>query len=79
MVQSFSKPGDRILDPFSGVGTIPLSHALVEGEGYGLDINPIAYHVSLAKIQTPKKEDVLSYLQKLEKYLEKNQPDHTTS
>ena len=77
LVQSFSKPGDRILDPFSGVGTIPFESCLSGRRGYGVDINPIAYHVSLAKIQTPKKEDVLSYLQKLEKYLEKNQPDHT--
>lgn len=77
LVQSFSKPGDKILDPFSGVGTIPFESCLNGRRGYGVDINPVAYHTSLSKIQVPKKEDILYYLKKLEKFLEKNKPDHT--
>ena len=77
LIQSFSKPGDKILDPFSGVGTIPFEACLNGRQGFGVDINPVAYHVSLAKIQIPKKEDVLSYLKKLERHLEKNKPDYT--
>lgn len=77
LVQSFSKPGDKILDPFSGVGTIPFEACLNGRSGYGVDINPVAYHTSLAKIQVPKKKNVLTYLEKLEKYLKRNQPDYT--
>ena len=77
LVQSFSKPGDKVLDPFSGVGTIPFEACLNGRHGYGVDINPVAYHTSLAKIQVPKKEDVLMYLEKLGKYLEKNEPNYT--
>ena len=59
LVKCFSKPGDRILDPFSGVGTIPFEACLNGRKGFGLDINPVAYITTLAKVQIPKKEDVI--------------------
>ena len=77
LVQSFSKPSDKILDPFSGVGTIPFEACLNGRYGYGVDINPVAYHTTLAKIQIPNKDDVLSYLDKLKKYLENNEPNYS--
>ena len=72
LVKCFSKSGDNILDPFSGVGTIPFEACLNGRKGYGLDINPVAYNTTLAKVQIPKKEDVIKNIKKLEKYLDKN-------
>ena len=72
LVKCFSKPGDRILDPFSGVGTIPFEACLNGRRGYGVDINPVAYNTTLAKVQIPKKENVIKNIKKLEKYLDKN-------
>ena len=65
LVQCFSQPGDKILDPFSGVGTIPFEACLNGRKGFGLDINPVAYHTTFSKIQFPKKEDVMKYLDKM--------------
>lgn len=71
LVHTFSKPKEKILDPFSGVGTIPFEACLNGRFGYGVDINPVAYNTTLAKVQVPKKEAVLQVLEKLEKFLSK--------
>src|SRR5438270_8270525 len=52
-IQSYSKPGDLVLDPFSGRGTVPLQ-ARVEGRRViGNDLNPLAYVLSRAKAAPP--------------------------
>ena len=72
LVQCFSRPGDKILDPFSGVGTIPFEACLNGRQGFGLDINPVAYHTALSKVQFPKKEDVMKYLNEMNLYVKCN-------
>src|SRR6185312_969087 len=47
LVLTFTSPNQTILDPFSGVGTIPLEACLNGRIGTGLDINPVAYHTTL--------------------------------
>ena len=52
-IQKFTKRGDVVLDPFSGRGTTPLQ-ACVEGRiGIGIDANPAAYALTLAKVSPP--------------------------
>ena len=65
-IQRFTRPGDRVLDPFSGRGTTP-TQACVEGRvGIASDLNPLAYCLSRAKLDPPAKRTVLARLRKLE-------------
>lgn len=49
-IREYSRPGDRVLDPFSGSGTT-LVEALAEGRnGIGVDLDPLACLISEAKV-----------------------------
>ena len=50
LVRTFTSPGDRILDPFAGVGTIPFEAALHGVTAWGFDISPPAVHIAAGKI-----------------------------
>jgi hypothetical protein len=50
-IARYSRPGDVVLDPFSGRGTAPLQ-ALAEGRiGVGNDLNPLAQVLTAAKVE----------------------------
>src|SRR5512143_792286 len=50
-VARYSRPGDVVLDPFSGRGTTPLE-ACVDGRiGVGNDLNPFAHLLTAAKVE----------------------------
>src|SRR5438094_4817620 len=49
LVALFTVEGDKVLDPFSGVGTIPFEACSQGRIGIGTDLLPIAYHATLAK------------------------------
>src|SRR6185503_19441340 len=52
-IARYSRPGDVVLDPFSGRGTAPLQ-AVAEGRiGVGNDLNPFAHLLTAAKLQPP--------------------------
>jgi len=52
-IARYSRPGDVVLDPFSGRGTTPLQ-ACAEGRvGVGNDLNPMAHLLTAAKIEPP--------------------------
>ena len=65
-IQKFSKPGDLVLDPFSGKGTTPLQACLRERCGVGVDIAPEAYVLTAAKTITVDHAKAVEYLQKIE-------------
>jgi site-specific DNA-methyltransferase (adenine-specific) len=49
-IARYSRPGDVVLDPFSGRGTVPLQ-AVAEGRiGVGNDLNPFAHLLTAAKV-----------------------------
>jgi len=51
-VARYSRPGDVVLDPFSGRGTTPLQ-ACAEGRiGVGNDLNPFAYLLTASKVDS---------------------------
>jgi hypothetical protein len=57
-IARYTRPGDVVLDPFSGRGTTPLQ-ACAEGRiGVGNDLNPFAYILTAAKVDPPTKADV---------------------
>src|SRR3954452_22369165 len=52
-IQRYSRPGDLVVDPFSGRGTVPLQ-ARVEGRRtIANDLSPLAYILSSAKARPP--------------------------
>jgi site-specific DNA-methyltransferase (adenine-specific) len=52
-IARYSRPGDVVLDPFSGRGTTPLQ-ACAEGRiGVGNDLNPMAHLLTAAKVDPP--------------------------
>ena len=49
-IARYSRPGDVVLDPFSGRGTTPLQ-ACAEGRiGVGNDLNPFAHLLTASKV-----------------------------
>jgi site-specific DNA-methyltransferase (adenine-specific) len=74
-IQRYSRPGDLVIDPFSGRGTVPLQ-ARVEGRRtVSNDLNPVAYVLSRAKASPPRWASVNATLNDLEKrYVPSAQP-----
>lgn len=65
-ILEYSKPGDVILDPFSGRGTTLLEALLNGRTAVAGDINPVAYCISAAKASQPSLALVLDELERLE-------------
>jgi hypothetical protein len=64
-IARYTRPGDVVLDPFSGRGTTPLQ-ACAEGRiGAGNDLNPFAHILTAAKVDPPTKADVKTRLASL--------------
>ena len=64
-IARYSRPGDVVLDPFSGRGTTPLQ-ACAEGRlGVGVDLNPMAALLTAAKVDAPTQADVSARLGQL--------------
>ena len=53
LVATYSKPGDLIVDPFSGSGTIPLEALLLKRRALAADISPYATILCRAKLKAP--------------------------
>jgi methylase of polypeptide subunit release factors len=53
LVISHTQPGDTVLDPFCGSGTVPLECALANRRVFAADVNPYAYVLTRAKLQPP--------------------------
>ncbi len=53
LVRDFTSPGDIVLDPLCGVGTIPFEACLQGRKGIGNDLSKLAYIVSSAKMNYP--------------------------
>ena len=65
LISLYSTPKDVILDPFCGIGTIPLEANLLGRKSIGIDLNPYAYYISLAKMDRRPLVEYLGYLNNL--------------
>ena len=64
-IARYSRPGDVVLDPFSGRGTTPLQ-ACAEGRiGVGNDLNPFAHLLTASKIEPATRPAAVSRLTQL--------------
>jgi len=71
LVKLFSKPGDIILDPFSGSGTIPFEACCQGRTGIGSDINPLAYYSTKAKVSAITLKKIEQQIEELSDYITK--------
>jgi DNA modification methylase len=74
LVNTFTEPGQTILDPFSGAGTIPFEAALNGRFAFALDISQLSYAISKAKISSPRLEGVKLRIEKLGRWLKSHPP-----
>ena len=72
LVKAFTTPGNRMLDPFCGVGTIPFEAGLNGVASWGLDISPPAVHVTSGKLGRREAKECERTIQRLEDYLNNN-------
>ena len=62
LIARYTRPGDVVLDPFSGRGTTPLQ-ACAEGRiGVGNDLNPFAHILTAAKVDPPTRAEAKTRL-----------------
>jgi DNA modification methylase len=65
LVKIFSQKEDVVLDPFCGVGTIPLEADLLGRSSIGIDLNSYAALISKAKIDRTDAVEHVSYLKSI--------------
>jgi DNA methylase len=65
LVRCFSNPGDVVVDPFSGAGTIPFEACRMGRRGFGIDISRLGYVLTLAKVESAAPERTESLLGEL--------------
>jgi hypothetical protein len=68
LIQEYTKPGDVVLDPFAGAGTIPLEAAMRGRSVCASDVNPYAMLLTRAKLFPPS--DLTEALAAAGKYLQ---------
>jgi len=78
LVETFSSKGDKVLDPFSGSGTIPYEACLMGREGYGLEISLLGTAVSNAKLMRADPKKVAQILDNLADWISTNNPTKET-
>ena len=66
-IERFMRPGDRVLDPFSGRGTTAVEAAAQGRYGIGNDLNPLAVALTRGKLSNPPLNAVLARLDELER------------
>jgi len=72
LVKTFVPNGGLVLDPFSGVGTIPFESALNGMKSFGIDISIPAYYISYAKVTMHQKNECYKYIHKLKDFIQSN-------
>jgi hypothetical protein len=69
LVKTFVPENGSLLDPFSGVGTIPFEAALNGKMSYGIDISLPAFFISSAKVNLPVISACNSYIDTLDNFI----------
>src|SRR5690606_21647558 len=72
LVNTFVPTNGSILDPFSGVGTIPFEAALTGRTSFGIDISLPAYYISFAKVNTPISKESYNYIKAIDTFINTN-------
>jgi site-specific DNA-methyltransferase (adenine-specific) len=70
-VLRYSRPGDLVVDPFSGRGTTVLQARAVGRRTIGNDLNPLAYVLTRAKADPPEWSRIVEFIDELERDYER--------
>lgn len=70
-IMKYSRPGDTVLDPFSGKGTAPLEACRTGRVGVGNDLAPEAYVLTHAKVKPITLRQVVEWVTRHREVLEK--------
>jgi DNA modification methylase len=62
LIKSSSKSGDVVLDPFCGIGTVPLEADIMKRKGIGVDLNPYAALIAKSKFDRKPIEEHIEFL-----------------
>lgn len=65
-IQNFSEKGDMVVDTFSGRGTTILECRQLERKSIGIDLNPLAYVLTRAKVRDLSIEKIINRITDLE-------------
>jgi DNA modification methylase len=66
-IDLFTEKGDVVFDPFSGKGTTPAEALIMGRKGIGNDLNPLAYVLTNAKLNSFGKDETIIRLNELER------------
>jgi len=65
LIECFSRPGEVVVDPFSGAGTIPFEACRMQRRGFGVDISRLGHILTFAKVAMtapPRVDSLISEL-----------------
>jgi hypothetical protein len=68
-IEAFTRPGERVYDPFVGRGTTPIEAALAGRRAVGNDINPLSRLLIAPRLDPPAIDDVARRLVELSRTL----------
>ncbi len=66
VIRNFSNEGDVVLDPFAGRGTSVYSASTQGRIGVGIELNPVGWVYTKAKISPSTKDEVIHRLQQID-------------
>jgi hypothetical protein len=66
-IKRCTRPGETVLDPFCGRGTAPFQAVLMNRNAIGNDVNPVAFVLTGAKVDSPTQKSVENRLGELER------------
>lgn len=69
-IKKCTKPGQLVADPFSGRGTAPLQSLLMDRRTVAGDVNPVAFVLTGAKVDSPARASILRRLKVLDEEFE---------
>ncbi len=69
LIEAFVVPGNRVLDPFGGVGTIPFEAALIGAKAWSFDISPAAVPIAAAKLKLANSTDCNSVIRDIQSFI----------
>lgn len=64
-IELLTDPGERVLDPYCGSGTVPLEAMIAGRQGIGIDLNPLAVLISTVKTTPIPREALENFTEKL--------------
>lgn len=73
LVSTFVSEGNRMLDPFGGVGTIPFEAAAVGAEAWSFDVSPAVVPITAAKLQPSTRDECAAVVEHLECFIRENE------